>query len=214
MNVSTQQYLLSCQASQSPDCGQWRFVLRAADGSDVFEASDTEPSVHGERLDLLTVVRALESLDQPSLVTLVNCSSYVRRGMQYGLPEWRENGWRWEFFGQMVPVKNHDLWQRLDRVMRFHQVDCRHRRFDPPHDIPAPTVRGARHNEIEHRSGRAPVRPSVARRLTHRVASMAAGYRRRAEAIVRLWRRRVAGVRRVVMSWPMGRAGHRGSASG
>ena len=78
----------------------------------------------------------LESLDQPSQVTLVECGRYVRQGLQYGLAEWRENGWRWEFFGDMVPVKNGDLWQRLDRALRFHQVECCRRRFDPPHETP------------------------------------------------------------------------------
>jgi hypothetical protein len=81
----------------------------------------------------LTVVRALESLDQPSQVTLVNCSDYVWKGVQYGLHEWNTNGWQWEFFGRMVPVKNRDLWQRMEQVLRFHEVECRRRRLDPAH---------------------------------------------------------------------------------
>ena len=99
------------------------------------EAADVEPGLHGERLELLTVIRALESLDQPSHVTLMGCSKYVRNGMQYGLPEWQANGWRWECFGQMVPVKNFDLWQRMERALRFHHVECCHRRFDGPHTL-------------------------------------------------------------------------------
>ena len=130
MNVPIPHYLLFSEASCNDNSGRWRFLLRCADGSDQFEASDFEPEVCGERLALLTVVRALENLDQPSQVTLVGCSPYVRQGMQYGLPEWRHNGWRWEFFGQMVPVKNGDLWQRMDRALRFHRLDCRSR----PHD--------------------------------------------------------------------------------
>jgi ribonuclease HI len=104
-----------------------------ADGSEQYQAADVEPGLHGQRLELLTVVRALESLDQPSQVTLVGCSEYIRNGMQYGLPEWQTNGWRWECFGQMVPVKNGDLWQRMERALRFHHVECCRRRFDPPH---------------------------------------------------------------------------------
>ena len=129
-------YLLFSEASGIDGPGRWRFLLRAADGSEQFEAADVEPEVQGERLDLLTVVRALESLDQPSRVTLIGCSRYVRQGMQYGLPEWRDNGWRWEFFGQLVPVKNGDLWQRMDRALQFHRVECCRRRFDPPHRMP------------------------------------------------------------------------------
>ena len=118
MNVSTPHYLLFSEANAASESGRWRFLLRTADGSEQFEASDIEPEVRGERLALLTLVRALETLDQPSQVTLVGSSSYVRRGMEYGLSDWRDNGWRWEFFGQMVPVKNGDLIRRISRPPR------------------------------------------------------------------------------------------------
>jgi ribonuclease HI len=136
MNTSTPQYLLVAEASHTDDSGWWRFVFRAADGDEQFEVADVEPRVRGDRLDLLTLVRALESLDQPSRVMLVGCSRYIRQGVECGLAEWRKNGWRWEFFGDMVPVKNGDLWQRLDRALRFHQVECGRRRFDLAHDGP------------------------------------------------------------------------------
>ena len=97
-------------------------------------SADVEPDVWGERLDLLTVVRALESLDQPSRVTLVGCTRYVEQGIQYGLAEWRDNGWRWEYFGQMVPVRDADLWQRMDQILQFHRVECGQRRFDAGHN--------------------------------------------------------------------------------
>jgi ribonuclease HI len=126
-------YLLSSEASRTNGSGHWRFELRAADDSARSEAADVEPDVWGERLDLLTVVRALESLDQPSRVTVVACSRYVEQGLQYGLSEWRENGWRWEAFGQLVPVRDADLWQRLDRILQFHSVDCGQRRSDGGH---------------------------------------------------------------------------------
>ncbi len=110
--------------------GQWRFVLESLDGAAKLEACDDEPEAEGERLDLLAVVRGLEALDQPSRVTLVTQSQYVSRGLRYGLDEWRENGWQWERFGQMAPVKNRDLWQRVDRALAFHDVECRTWRFD------------------------------------------------------------------------------------
>ena len=124
---------LIAHIDRSGSSGQWQFALRSQDGSQRFEAHDAEADLPVERLDLLTVVRALESLDQPSRVTLVECSDYVWTGIRYGLAEWRGSDWRWEFFGQMVPVKNADLWQRLDRALQFHDVECRRRRFDPPH---------------------------------------------------------------------------------
>ena len=130
MNHPTPHYLLRSEASRVAGLGRWQFVLRPVDGSAEIAVADVEPDVWGERLDLLTIVRALESLDQPSRVTLIGCTRYVEQGIQYGLAEWKENGWRWEWFGQMVPVRDTDLWQRMDRAMRFHQVDCGQRRFD------------------------------------------------------------------------------------
>ncbi|MEX0714833.1 MAG: RNase H family protein [Pirellulales bacterium] len=135
-------FLLFSEAGEKMMQGQWRFVLQAADGSATFEASDTEPLLAGERLELLAVVRGLEALDQPSRVTLYTPSRYVNRGLTYGLDEWRRNGWSWECFGEMVPVKNRDLWQRIDRALGYHRLEFRGFRFDPPHarggNVPAP----------------------------------------------------------------------------
>jgi ribonuclease HI len=135
MNLSTPHFLLTSEANRDGGLGHWRFVLQGEGDSARFEAADVEPDIWGERLDLLTVVRALESLDQPSRVTLVACSRYVQQGIQYGLAEWRENGWRWEAFGQMVLVRDADLWQRMDRALQFHQVECGQRRLDGGHAI-------------------------------------------------------------------------------
>jgi ribonuclease HI len=133
MSVQAPHFLLVSESSQTAEPGRWRFVLRAADGSERMVADDVEPDARGERLELLTVVRGLEALDQPSRVTLMTPSAYVREGIRYGLMEWPRNGWRWECFGQMVPVKHCDLWQRVERALGFHHVECRTWRFDPPH---------------------------------------------------------------------------------
>ena len=103
----------------------WRFIVESLDGSNSIEAADIEPGTDGERLELLSVLRALESLDQPSEVYLLTPSQYVVRGLRYGLEAWRESSWRWERFGRMVPVKNADLWERIDRALTYHQVRCR-----------------------------------------------------------------------------------------
>lgn len=110
--------------------GRWHFVLQDRNGGERLEASHMEPGVSGERLDLLAVIRGLEALDQPSRVTLVTSSRYVQRGFRFGIAEWRENDWRWERYGEYTVVKNVDLWQRIDRAMQFHQVQCRSWRRD------------------------------------------------------------------------------------
>ena len=134
MMPSTPEYQLYSESTQGDQPGRWRFVLRAGDGSEPVVAEDVEPEVRGERLELLSVVRGLEALDQPSRVTLMTPSVYVREGIRYGLEEWRSNDWQWESFGRMIPVKNSDLWQRVDRAMQYHDVDCCVWRFDPPHE--------------------------------------------------------------------------------
>lgn len=124
--------------------GSWRFVLDSLDGCDHLEVSDEEPNVCGERLELFAVMRGLEALNQPSRVTLVTSSQYVTRGLRNGINVWRECDWKWERFGSMTPIKNYDLWIRVDRALQFHQVECRTFQFGPdsvlvPESSPAVT---------------------------------------------------------------------------
>ena len=138
MSAPQPHFLLYSTVEPENEQGQWKFVLQAADGSATLEAEDSEPEIHGERLELLAVVRGLEALDQPSRVTLMTSSRYVNRGLTYGLEEWRHNDWTWESFGEMVPVKNQDLWQRLDHALQFHRLDVRPIRLDGPHALRGP----------------------------------------------------------------------------
>jgi len=129
MTVPAPHFLLFSEASDAsedrPDTGRWRFVLEALDGSTSLEAADEETEVSAERLELLAIVRGLEALDQPSRVTLVTRNRNISRGLRYGLEQWRENDWQWERFGQMTPVKNGDLWRRIDQALSIHTVECR-----------------------------------------------------------------------------------------
>jgi hypothetical protein len=114
----TDSIVRTCQSQE------WRFVLQATSGGERVVASDTEGEADGVRLALLAVVRGLEALDGPSRVTLVVANRTVRRGIRRDLAQWRERGWQWERFGQMVPIRDLDLWQRVDRALAIHQVDC------------------------------------------------------------------------------------------
>lgn len=137
MNKTAPHYLLFTEAKRSSHAhgigNRWRFVLEEIGTSNRFEEADEEPGIHGERLQLLAVVRGLEALEQPSRVTLVTPSKHVGRGIRRSLTLWRENDWQWERFGIMAPVKDHDLWQRIDHAMQIHQINCRVWQFDPPH---------------------------------------------------------------------------------
>ncbi|RMG04295.1 MAG: hypothetical protein D6741_01220, partial [Planctomycetota bacterium] len=134
-------YYLFVDVDLDGDPGRWRFVLRSQDGSDRFAADDYEPDTCGDRLALLTTVRGLEALNCPSWVTVVTSNRFVKEGITVGMTEWKQTEWRWERFGELVPVPHRDLWQRLDRAMRIHRVDCRTWRIDRAHaERPRPHV--------------------------------------------------------------------------
>lgn len=125
MQTPSPHFLLFSQASaEAPGHDQWRFELQPVGGSGGLVAADVEPGARRTRLELLAVVRGLEALDQPSRVTLLAQSRYVRRGIQRGLSQWRERHWRWERFGRLVPMRDDDLWRRVDRALEFHDVEC------------------------------------------------------------------------------------------
>lgn len=124
MQVATPHYLLYSETTASTDAQpRWRFVLQPIGGDNFVTADEPEPETSGNRLELLAVVRGLEALDQPSRVTLLTSSRYVNRGLRRGIGHWKDRQWRWERFGQLVPIRNQDLWQRIDRAMRVHQVE-------------------------------------------------------------------------------------------
>lgn len=105
--------------------GRWHFVLDKLDGEEKLEVADSETGLSPDRLALLCIVRGLEALEQPSRVTLVTTSRYVMRGMRFGLASWRENDYRWERFGVQKPIRNADLWKRVNCALEYHGVDCR-----------------------------------------------------------------------------------------
>ena len=125
-------YLLFCDGnvpasgeSAGSQRGRWRFVLENLVSGERIEATDQEISCAPDRSALVAVLRGLEALEQPSKVTLVTTSRYVTRGLQYGLSEWRENDYSWEHFGTVQPIRNADIWRRIDRALAYHQVQCR-----------------------------------------------------------------------------------------
>jgi ribonuclease HI len=188
MSHPTPHFLLRAECHRLNQPGDWHFVLQSADGRPQIEVEDAEPAIQGERLELLTVIRGLEAIDRPARVTLQTASAYVRRGIKYGLDEWRTNNWHWERHGEMVPVKNGDLWRRLDRALKVHQVNCQLIRSDAIRSdaarpkAPQPAARQPALNKPQA----AAVSPSA---IAHK--SAAHGWRQRITGF-RRWRREVA----------------------
>lgn len=125
MHTALPHYLLHAEAYR-PDRGapRWKFALQSVGGEDRLSAADSESTTRRSRLELLAVVRGLEALDRPSRVTLLTRSRYVSRGIRRQLAHWRENGWQWERFGKMEPIRDYDLWRRVDRALEIHNVEC------------------------------------------------------------------------------------------
>lgn len=133
MVVNRLPYLtLHAHTRSEADRREWSFTVASDDGSTQLGVSDIEPEVTGERLELLSVIRGLEALDQPSNVTVVTSSRYVTQGLAYGLDEWRRTGWTWQFYGRREEINNADLWRRLDHLLDYHRVECRYLRVDRP----------------------------------------------------------------------------------
>jgi ribonuclease HI len=132
---------LFCEGNAGPgfgfpedDASRWRFVLENVETGQKIEAWDHEEILHPDRISLMAVIRGLEALDQPSKVTLVTTNRYVARGLQYGLVEWRENDFCWEHFGSIQPIRNQDLWRRVDVALKYHEVTCRWMAYDAQQD--------------------------------------------------------------------------------
>ena len=73
-------------------------------------------------MELMAAIRALEALTQPSRVRLYTDSVYVRNGITLWINRWKRNGWR---TSAKNPVKNVDLWRRLEEVAEHHELEWR-----------------------------------------------------------------------------------------
>ena len=104
--------------SGNPGPGGWGALLRY--GSRTKEICGGEATATtNNRMELMAAIAALEALTRPSVVRLHTDSVYLRSGITSWLAKWKLNGWR---TSDKKPVKNADLWQRLDAATQRHQV--------------------------------------------------------------------------------------------
>ncbi len=106
--------------SGNPGPGGWG--VRLAWGEHVRTLHGGEPATTNNRMELMAAIQALEALTQPCAVELHTDSQYVMKGITEWLPGWKARGWR---TASKQPVKNQDLWERLDAAQARHQVDWR-----------------------------------------------------------------------------------------
>jgi len=108
--------------SGNPGPGGWGVLLRAMDGERVVkdrELSGGEAETTNNRMELLAAINALEVLDRATAITIVTDSAYVKNGVTGWIHGWKRNGWK---TANRKPVKNVELWQRLDDAQASHQV--------------------------------------------------------------------------------------------
>ena len=106
----------ACKGNPGP--GGWGAVLRS--GVTEKELCGSEANSTNNRMELMAAIGALEALKRPCRVTLTTDSIYVRDGITKWIFGWKKNGWR---TAARKPVKNAELWQRLDAAARRHEID-------------------------------------------------------------------------------------------
>ncbi|MBB1497745.1 ribonuclease HI [Paracoccus sp. MC1862] len=108
--------------SGNPGPGGWGVLMRAQDGERVVkerELSGGEPATTNNRMELMAAIAALEALSRSTTITITTDSAYVKNGVTGWIHGWKRNGWK---TSDRKPVKNADLWQRLDEARNRHQV--------------------------------------------------------------------------------------------
>ncbi|MEO8716674.1 MAG: ribonuclease HI [Burkholderiales bacterium] len=105
----------ACKGNPGP--GGWGVLLRVAGRER--ELHGGEAHTTNNRMELTAVIRALESLEGRARVRLYTDSQYVQKGITEWIHDWKRRGWR---TADKKPVKNIDLWMRLDEVTQGHDV--------------------------------------------------------------------------------------------
>ena len=108
--------------SGNPGPGGWGVLLIAREGSRVVrerELSGGEADTTNNRMELMAAISALEALSKGVAITVVTDSAYVKNGVTAWIHGWKRNGWR---TADKKPVKNVELWQRLDAATARHKV--------------------------------------------------------------------------------------------
>lgn len=107
--------------SGNPGPGGWGAVLEWNGHEKTLSGAESETT--NNRMELMAAIKALEALKKPdTTVTLITDSIYVRDGITRWLPRWKANGWK---TADRKPVKNDDLWRRLDELALAHNVEWR-----------------------------------------------------------------------------------------
>jgi ribonuclease HI len=106
---------------QNPGPGGWGVILFDPISKKRKELSGGEHATTNNRMEIMAVIKGLEALKKPSKVQLVSDSQYVINGITEWMKKWKAFGWR-KTVNAKAQIRNVDLWQRLDSILRVHQV--------------------------------------------------------------------------------------------
>jgi len=108
--------------SGNPGPGGWGFILRHLRSGKELESSGGEAVSTNNRMELIAVVEGLDALSRDCYVELFTDSVYVGKGMTEWMQKWKANGWKRREGKSLKPVKNEDLWRKLDELMANHRI--------------------------------------------------------------------------------------------
>jgi ribonuclease HI len=112
--------------SGNPGPGGWAFILRCPKTGKEMQKADGVAEATNNQMELMALIRGLETLKEPCEVTLHADSTYVGQGVTQWMAGWKRNGWQRKANGKSVPLKNAELWKRLDELLQLHRITFSH----------------------------------------------------------------------------------------
>ncbi len=106
----------ACRGNPGP--GGWGVLMRYAEKEKSLFGGEADTT--NNRMEMTAVIEGLSALKQPCKITLTSDSTYVLKGIQEWLPAWKKRNWK---TASKKPVKNVDLWQKLDALIGTHDID-------------------------------------------------------------------------------------------
>ena len=120
MSLETVEIFTDGACRGNPGVGGWGVLLRYQ--GKIRELCGYQADTTNNQMELMAAIQGLEALNRPCQVILTTDSQYVRQGITEWLSGWKRKGWR---TAAGKPVKNMELWQRLEKATTSHQIDWR-----------------------------------------------------------------------------------------
>ncbi len=117
----------SCLGNPGP--GGWAAILRH--GEHKKELSGSDPRTTNNRMEMTAVIEALATLKQPCRILVEIDSEYVKNGITQWIYSWKKRGWK---TSAKQPVKNEDLWRKLDQAVARHEIEWKWVKGHADHD--------------------------------------------------------------------------------